>query len=415
MKRLITPVAIAAGLLALSAGSASAATLRVDDDQVQCAGSFPTISAAVTAAAPGDKIKVCPGTYAEQVTIPASKDGLTLESEKKQEAIIKSPPTMAPPNAIVHVDGAEDVTIRGFEISGPNPGPCSGMSGAPSPSELRFGVLIDNNGEAEVRDNDLLDIRNTGLPGNCQFTNAIQVGRSSGGPGTVWAKHNVVERYQKGGIIVNESGSSGRIEDNDVVGLGPTGDLAQNGIQFGFGAVGEADHNDVSGNNFTGTSTSSAGILLTQAGTGIEIDHNDVSANDVGIWVFRTDSSEVDHNKVSTNDVDGIRLQGSSSDSVTDTVVKKNKSHDNGDDGVALSTNAVANLVDDNDADDNAGSGIEAGSSAVQNQIEHNKAFGNAVFDCQDDSPAGPGQPASTSNFWIKDKGETENKPGLCT
>ena len=64
---------LCAAILALSLPlphDASAASLQVDDDGVQCPGAgFTTIQAAVTAAAAGDTIKVCPGSYAEQVTI----------------------------------------------------------------------------------------------------------------------------------------------------------------------------------------------------------------------------------------------------------------------------------------------------------------------------------------------------------
>ena len=41
---------------------------------------YPTIQSAVTAASPGAHITVCPGTYPEQVTIPAGKNNLTLMS-----------------------------------------------------------------------------------------------------------------------------------------------------------------------------------------------------------------------------------------------------------------------------------------------------------------------------------------------
>ena len=45
-------------------------TLVVDDDKVQCpTAGYSTIQSAVDAASPGSTIHVCPGTYAEQVTI----------------------------------------------------------------------------------------------------------------------------------------------------------------------------------------------------------------------------------------------------------------------------------------------------------------------------------------------------------
>src|SRR5919108_5122516 len=49
---------------------ALAADLFVDDDGVECPDAeFTTIQEAVDAAAPGDRIRVCPGTYDEQISI----------------------------------------------------------------------------------------------------------------------------------------------------------------------------------------------------------------------------------------------------------------------------------------------------------------------------------------------------------
>ena len=46
------------------------------------------------------------------------------------------------------------------------------------------------------------------------------------------------------------------------------------------------------------------------------------------------------------------------------------------------------------------------------NTIDHNDAYLNAEHDCHDDSVGGG--TAGTANYWIQDKGNTENRPGLC-
>src|SRR5712671_4713062 len=93
-----------------SAGSGS--MLIVDDDHADCpTAQFTSVQAAVTAAAPGDTIKVCSGTYVEQVTIPSGKDGLTLFSEGAFQAILKAPPVMLDPKAIVRINGAQNITL----------------------------------------------------------------------------------------------------------------------------------------------------------------------------------------------------------------------------------------------------------------------------------------------------------------
>lgn len=63
--RLLAPLAAALASVGFTA-TARAATLSVDDDRAQCpAAQYTSIQAAVDAAADGDTIAVCPGSYAE--------------------------------------------------------------------------------------------------------------------------------------------------------------------------------------------------------------------------------------------------------------------------------------------------------------------------------------------------------------
>ena len=127
----------------LSGGGGGA--LIVDDDGLDCPNAqFVTIQSAVTAATTGDRIKVCRGTYIEQLTIPAGKDDITLFSEGARQAIIRAPLVMAAPQAIVRVNGAQNATIRHFTITGPGGGPCN---------SIRYGVFVDGGGSALITDN----------------------------------------------------------------------------------------------------------------------------------------------------------------------------------------------------------------------------------------------------------------------
>ena len=73
--------------------TSSSSNLVVDDDLADCpTADFTSIQAAVTAADPGAKIRVCRGIYMEQVTIPAGKDGLTLFSTPDLAASSRLPP-----------------------------------------------------------------------------------------------------------------------------------------------------------------------------------------------------------------------------------------------------------------------------------------------------------------------------------
>src|SRR6266850_6361261 len=128
--------------------------LIVDDDGADCPNAaFTSIQAAVDAAGPGDQIKVCPGTYQEQVRIGPGKNGLLLFSQVPLQAIIKAPLVMTQPNSIVLVDGADDVTIRQFTISGPYT-----FGGCAPPVDRHTGVRIFN-GSATLYGNHITQIR----------------------------------------------------------------------------------------------------------------------------------------------------------------------------------------------------------------------------------------------------------------
>jgi pectin methylesterase-like acyl-CoA thioesterase len=83
-RALVCALATTAATLALGPGQAFAAQLTVDDDGADCpSADFTSIQAAVTAASPGDNVRVCAGVYTEQVRIPVGKDGLKLFSTPK--------------------------------------------------------------------------------------------------------------------------------------------------------------------------------------------------------------------------------------------------------------------------------------------------------------------------------------------
>jgi nitrous oxidase accessory protein NosD len=340
---------------AAASSTSSSPMLIVDDDGANCPNAqFTSVQAAVTAAMPGDTIKVCPGTYVEQVTIPAGKDNLTLFSEGAFQAILKAPPVMADPKAIVWINGAHDVTLRHFTIAGPGGTACD---------SIRYGVRVDAGGSALITDNHITEIHDTPF-GGCQNGVGVLVGRNADNTsGSARVVHNLIDRYQKGGVVVDgtaTSRSTAEVAYNEITGVGATPIVAQNGIQVSRNAVADVHHNRVSLNNFSLPTFSSEAILLFQENGRTTVHHNYVFLNDDGIGLFTTTDTGVSHNRSERNDFDGI---------FADT--------------------------------DTAG-----------NTISYNRAQGNQLFDCEDDS-TGPGT-AGTANFWINNLGDTANRPGLC-
>jgi len=94
--------------------------LVVDDDRANCPhAKFANIQAAVAAAAPGDKIVVCPGTYHEQVTV--SKNDLVIVARDKDADDEDDEPGGVVVDAHGHDFGyqvlnASGVTIEGFRV-----------------------------------------------------------------------------------------------------------------------------------------------------------------------------------------------------------------------------------------------------------------------------------------------------------
>jgi parallel beta-helix repeat protein len=414
-------------VFAISPASAASNTLWVNDDSgpwLPTGNScehpqFATIQSAVGAATPGARINVCAGTYVEQVTIPAGKNGLYLRSVGHWQAVIKAPPLMADPKAIVRVNGARDVTLLAFTIAGPGGGPCD---------SIRYGVRVDANGSADILGNHIIDIRDTGFSG-CQNGLAVQVGRQfEGQTGSARIIGNVIERYQKNGPTVDNVGSFAEIAHNRILGVGPTPFIAQNGMQISRGATALVQHNFVSQNVYTGTQpAASTGILLFDSGI-VRTIHNSVSVNDVGVYLILAGAGSVTtNNRVRASTFDGIALDTSGHE------VANNKSDANSGPGVGLYF-SDGNTVHNNQVQDNADSGIlvyASSNNAISNN--HIRDNGTAAGDTTDGIRVEPGSTGNTisdnhlrhnlahdchdnfiGNTWSNNHGETSVPEGIC-
>src|SRR5271157_3220766 len=202
---------------------------------------YSSITAAITAAAPGSVIFVQSGTYTEQVVI---NESLTLIGAGSTSTVIQAPstPLALDPDGnqdLVLIEGSGTVAnISGFTITGP------GRSGCDS---INYGIYVRGGATANISHNVITNIRDNPL-GGCQNGVAIRVGsKALGQTGKATITNNTID-YQKGGIVIDNTGSYADIEDNVVQGVGETPAIAQNGIQISRGATAKIANNTVSDN-----------------------------------------------------------------------------------------------------------------------------------------------------------------------
>lgn len=129
------------------------------------------------------------------------------------------------------------------------------VNGAKIHGATYFGVLVNgdiNTVSVDISNSTLYNIGETPFNGT---QHGVAIYYRALGTGT--ARGNVtgnnVYAYQKGGITVNGAGATVSVTNNTVTGLGMVNFIAQNGIQFGYGANGVASGNAISGNFYTGT------------------------------------------------------------------------------------------------------------------------------------------------------------------
>lgn len=363
VRALLLACSLFAVLVAGAQSATTAPALVVDDDgratprNCNAEGlAFSSIQPAVDFANPNTTIKVCPGTYAEQVVV--TKDQIRLQSTRLHEAVIKAPAVMAEPGDIVTItDGARNVQLSKFTVAGPLPDAmfCS--------TEIRTGIKVEGGASATISDNHVTEIRSESesLRG-CQNGIAIAVGREfTGQIGKAKLVRNTIDLYQKGGVFVDGPGSSANIRTNTITGNGPDPVIAQNGIQISRDAIGKVVNNEVFDNAYTGPDFGGTGILLFRPNSDSFLRGNTASRSDDNIGVYETLSVLIESNSVSSS----VKFDG-----------------------------------------------IFVWEDSLNNRFDSNTALGNFEHDCHDES-TGSGT-SGTANTWVDNVGVTSFPAGLC-
>jgi hypothetical protein len=262
MKRSLRAIAVTAALIAttLLPAPASAATLVVDDDGVQCPGaSYTTIQDAVNAAGTGDTIQVCEGTYPEpaagpltineDVTVEGAQAGVDARGPRGLESVITDSQGTS-----VTVSG---VVIDGFTVqNSTNPFVNGG-----------FGILMSP------------PTSGTQILNNIIQNNIIGIGL---GGSNVTIRHNLI----RNNTMPGPASGSGIYTDQFVGGASVSDVLVQENAFSGHAGFGGAIN-----------------ISNTAAGGGVfrlDVDSNSFDMNSRAFVLFNTHDSTI-HDNTSTN------------------------------------------------------------------------------------------------------------------
>jgi parallel beta-helix repeat protein len=354
--------------------------LVVDDDKVECPNAgFTHIQDAVDAASSGATIRVCKGTYAEQVaiskplTIAADSGAVLMPGTMQQNSTSLFDGT--PIAAAILVTGTTGVSIDGLTVDGTN-------NGLTQCAPRLFGIAFQN-ASGEIAH---VAVRNFKLGaglGGCQSGTGIFVQSGGGGISNVEVDNSTIHDFQKNGITADEVGTQVSAHDNVVTGIGPTSGAAQNGIQIGFGAGGTISMNTVTNNVWSlctvGSCPTVATNILVTLSDGVEVSDNGVGISQVGIFFHGSQGLVAGNETFASSVLEGIRVEGDSNR------VRDNRVFNGAESGIFISGND--NLVEHNKVTE-AAVGILKEAGSLGNVLRFNQVF---------DTPIAVEDPASSS------------------
>lgn len=232
----------------------------------------------------------------------------------------------------------------------------------------RFGI-VNNGSTVDILDNEIFDIGDSPFTGN-QYGVGIYFDYTNGGSGRI--NGNSIHDYQKGGIAINGPNSSARVTNNNVDGLDSVPFIAQNGIQFGYGATGTVMSNTVNGNWYGGANWTSTGILLFETDN-VTVQGNDVVDNQTGIgietWSWFVSSAS--GNKVIHNTITGSAYGAY--------VAAYNIPGASTGDPVADNNKITNNTIVSSDGDTGVGVFVYNGSTTYTASADNNKLIHNRI------------------------------------
>ena len=340
---------------------------------------FSTIQAAVDHASPGTVIRICPGTYPEQVSITKAlslqgESGVVIEPSSVEDNAMDG---LAP---IIRVAGATDVHISDVIVDGTNSGPT-----ACGPTFI--GILYKN-ASGDVKSVAVRNVKLSTSLNGCQSGLAILIQSASGGMSVVDVADSSIHDYQKNGITADGSGTEVQIENNVVTGVGATTGAAQNGIQISSGAGGSISKNTVANHIWSPcvsvTSCEAIGIdILVFQSDSVSVEQNVAGISQTGIAIVANHATVIQNQVFNTLIFDGAALTGNDNNASYNSITHSAEA------GVSIEGNN--NLVRVNRINE-AAFGVLKAAGSTGNVINRN-VISNALVSVQD--PAGRGSKAS--------------------
>src|SRR5262249_36406294 len=287
-------LAIATLLAGALVSPARANILHVDDDGLdpfECeAAQFHTIAEALASANAGDEIRVCPGTYAEQVVLTQAirLTGISFGTAQpviKPTALPETRPSLIGANPVtgaIIVDN-EFVRISNLNID---------LSDVTLSTFLPFltGIYLRRaNGAIEKT-----TIENVRVAGNPSCQSGVGLYVESGAieeflgepvllPARVIVRDVEFAGYQKAGLVANGLRTVLLVKGGGATGLGPTAGVTQYGYQVGYGAKGKIAQVNATAHRSLITAKAAAGLLIFQADR-VSFRKSDVSDGQEGVF-----------------------------------------------------------------------------------------------------------------------------------
>jgi hypothetical protein len=308
----LVPACLGLGFALAMAGAAdaSAATLYVSNAAPVVAGGrscaqpdYSSIQAAI-ASGPNAKVRVCPGTYTEQLTITGPVKLSAASGPGTATVAMPAAPVLSTTSCDT-LDGLEQidevsictsgtVSITGIDIDAVVPLETCGYG--------FYGIFVGDGGTLTAADIDV-DGASTSLNGykGCQHGVAISVGsKTPAEVGHATLRDVDVYGYQKNGPTARGAGSTLAIAGSTITGEGQTPYIAQNGIEVAYGAQGTVKSTTVSGNecDYPGVCTPSdleeqaTGVLFYGAASGSSVSSSTLEENDIGAYYDSTSATQ---------------------------------------------------------------------------------------------------------------------------